>query len=360
MQIADFDGSSDIFVLKSMVDELSNVLEALPRSVEFLLVVMDEFHMMSNNQKYQLLSWIRINSAKVKLCMVSNRKDKSDEDMLREHFDNFFCILQCRGSIPRFIKIIQKISPQSMDGSKKGVCERRFFCHFLRASRGLFGEEMLTFRFYDPLKRLFESYFVVQGFNPITIVEEIAKLIHHKLPYLDFTFVSEFVTQVLEIYDLDKCQIDSGIQDDLGLEAQFKNNFQEKQSEIFSNLVSTLVWCSGLDFDGNFSSFPEFVTCIPSPLSQHPILKILKWANNLHFRVFREPISEVLMINLFHSWKRHFWVDMPARFPHVQLWGGGSDGNSCEVAVVSVDYSDVDEIIRVHDRGYSINWREAG
>ncbi len=109
-RVVRLDGSSDQFMLVAMSDWLQ---QAMPTTQPVLLIV-DEFHMLLQELKDQLLQWVSSRPF-IKLVMISNRYDFADEVLFGRHLAGSqrraglasiqANIVHCRGSLDEVLSV---------------------------------------------------------------------------------------------------------------------------------------------------------------------------------------------------------------------------------------------------------------
>ena len=148
------DGSNDVFVRHAIADVLNRKL-AKHANVEQCLLCCDEWHMMSRDQKIQVLLWAQY--TRVRLVLIANRSDSEDVDLFDEFFREEACTMVfCRGTVAWFFEVFSSFFA---DDSYRTRCERRFFTLWMRCTRNLFGEEMMTLRLRKELSADVQRYF---------------------------------------------------------------------------------------------------------------------------------------------------------------------------------------------------------
>lgn len=78
-----FDGSGDILVKTALEDALARRINLTKRRGQKLLVV-DEYHMLSEAHKRDLFYWLRGKLVAIHVLLIANRFDRNDEQLLRE------------------------------------------------------------------------------------------------------------------------------------------------------------------------------------------------------------------------------------------------------------------------------------
>lgn len=207
------DGSSDDFVRIALTQELDHVLKKFKGSTDGILVL-DEYHMLSPEQKKQLLSWTKQNLGKVKLIMISNRLDETDYDLFNtiskgdmEGMDMMQGVVETRGSLRKLIqqKAFSLIAQHKSEVMGLDTYDVLMFMYlWVRATRGLFGDEMMSMR---PVKAIVEEYcnqFKSDWKQTYSqwedmLHKELAKLLQKKQPTLASEFCELFVSELLQM-----------------------------------------------------------------------------------------------------------------------------------------------------------------
>ncbi len=175
----------------------------------FLLIV-DEFHMMTYDQKVALLDWFQRGgfggfNIEFRLLMISNRFDQDDLQIFEKilcagdsHATKFH-IVNCRGSVERFFSD-EVFGKEFSENSVENMQIKKFFTLWMRSTRNLFGEELMSLR----LKKDIHEYvrrFVQTGES---IEEDITRLLQNKVPHLTRNFCSKYVKEFMKRFGEEK------------------------------------------------------------------------------------------------------------------------------------------------------------
>ena len=355
------DGSSDEFFKQALADILDEHLNELVDANVWYLV-MDEFHMMPVDLKRQLLQWVRSHPS-VKLLMIGNRYDSVDMQLFREVFDvaNPHSHLVCvRNDLVTFLRVK---GSQIENDSNLAL----FASIWLRATRNLFGEELLSFRLFDKIS---DGYDNLEAGRLDYAVRILAKTLKQKIPHNPLSFAKEIVAEILEAYK--QARYSSGSIDAPHPSAVWQDAF----NRVFRHAISIpvtlsrdtpgispwklLVAAALCDRDGTCSSFPEFChperNYIPSSFS-HPLHKLLSWISYMYAReqhVFPMQLGVRILAT-------QGIVDFPLRFPVFPLGYASHPhkDSSWRIACAQVDVGNLEVVIRVVTRGYMIRHSEA-
>eukprot|EP01129_Flabellula_baltica_P005164 TRINITY_DN1846_c0_g2_i1.p1 TRINITY_DN1846_c0_g2~~TRINITY_DN1846_c0_g2_i1.p1 ORF type:complete len:3716 (+),score=608.79 TRINITY_DN1846_c0_g2_i1:330-11150(+) len=332
-----FDGSSDILIQISILDFLRNKLGNLSPSCEVLLIA-DEFHLMTPEQKRQLLQFAFNSPFNIILVMISNRYDMKDLELFRKYNleDN---IVKCRGSFEYLTEIeyVTRSDKYQVGCDTASVME--FLQLFLKVTRGLFGENMLSFRFLKPvIEHLWE--------DPSDLIQKLADEISKK----DLTIEKSFArTLVRQISDLSK-KLSEGEKPDID---QIIRSLKQRDLSSLCMLFTSVVYYS--DDNEMAMGYPEFSTeAIKNFYNYHPFQRLISWLEYIMERHNRDnPISQYSQ-NLWVFFSSFSICDLPGRFPLFSTVGGSRD-SQCEVYAINGDPDDVQEIIEITQRGFIFN-----
>jgi hypothetical protein len=354
------DGSSDEFFKQALADVLDEHLDELVEAKVWYLI-MDEFHMMPVDLKRQLLQWVRSHPS-VKLLMIGNRYDSVDIQLFTDIFDvldpsnHLVCV---RNDLQTFLAV-----KRAEIGSNGNFA--LFISIWLRVTRNLFGEELLSFRLFLPIKESFHHY---DGGLVDKAAEILSGILRQKVPHNSREFAINIVGVILEAYKRAKYPNDatapqlSEIWED-AFKRVFKNPIQIPslgQDSATIRPTTLLVSAALCDRDGSSSSFPEF--CHPErgyiPSFSHPTHKLLSWISYMYGRE-NHTFPMALGVKVFG---RQGIIDFPLRFPvfptGMEVITSAHNESSWRIACARVDISNLEAVIQVVIRGYMIRQSEA-
>ena len=171
------DGSDDELVFTP----LRTILETkIPPNSGLRLLVLDEVHMLTNDQKRELFSWLKLNADRLRTLLIANRMDLYDFELmnslkLNSQTDAYRDIFLAR--LPK--SILQEFM------SLREVKNQKVIFRFFHCARSLFGGEAISLRIVETLDKLIVK-------NPFPI-EEIGAMLLEKLPTISLLSARDFV-----------------------------------------------------------------------------------------------------------------------------------------------------------------------
>jgi hypothetical protein len=284
-----------------LISLLQNKLGSTINITKKYALVVDEFHMMSAEHKEQLVSYVQQYGKNIYLIMISNRYDKFDLDLFTRYFVvNSVLLAKC--SIPELQLHFTRGNEDAMPVSK------RFLSLWARVTRVLFGEEMLSYRFIEKIKK----YYFNNGSK-----ESLAEILKEKNQTFTITFCSEFVSQFLLLVQYDKTETNAD-----NNYVSLSDVFDQSPKTIpkVSNLVSLLIRTGLADINENSLSYPEFsVSQIQNYYSFHPVLKIYTWMYYIFSRVNSGEIVLKYKPNILKMLSVYEFFELPGRFPRIDF-----------------------------------------
>ncbi|CAK0847884.1 unnamed protein product [Prorocentrum cordatum] len=147
--IHEFDGSSDILVTTALAEVLQRTVAAQGRRGQRLLIL-DEYHMLSDDHKDELFEWVRAKlGPTLRVVLIGNRIDSKDRERLEQSRPT-------PGAPPVQVALIQtRLSRSRIESvlEARGNSEkhRGAVCDWLVGCRLVFGEESASLRLCDAL-----------------------------------------------------------------------------------------------------------------------------------------------------------------------------------------------------------------
>jgi len=248
------DGSSDIFISKTMLDVLRS------KSLNGGMLVVDEYHMLSDAHKKELCTWARHPSqSSISLVLIANRIDELDRH-LASNADNpevqpLVTIIETRLTARKIIDVIGR----RFVGSPTSVT--RCIAHFLRVVRLIMGNETISLRWLDPLKKEFEAWASEsKSLNELTI-----SLISHCMSISPTTSITT-ITQVCGAFVR---ALETILAD--------KPTIEIASAALQQSVGGTLVALSLLDTNDDLVPIPDFIPCFHRSGSYCPSVTLAAW-----------------------------------------------------------------------------------
>jgi len=251
------DGSDDIFTRIALRDVLRMKADTctVTDGVKIVLIV-DEYHFMTKALKLELLAWYRLNNHRFVLLLVSNRFDEHDKDLFSNKVDKAReapapsmggdrdgtpqgIIIEARGTVSRSILCTALPMVLKHRGSPVGAQEEwqglpylpgsftpaltlaptgeweavaadkltpksctdcgvaAFVYVFITTCYGLFGDEMLSLRFAEPIV----TTWLVARPEDRASAKDLMQVLLNKHSYLPVRFVQQFVDTIKTVTD---------------------------------------------------------------------------------------------------------------------------------------------------------------
>jgi hypothetical protein len=275
-----------------------------------------------------LIGWVLQRLDWLKVVLVANRSDNMDSlllELAKKQVSNsdsctvkpYFCRLPLS-----FIEQYTKNDPNLIN--QRSVA---FVVAWHRAARSLFSDEALSLR---TVKKLLEEY--QKGGSSHVLIENLKSVLLPKMPFLGKYCCHKFTQYLLECYE---SYVDNAV-------------FPEGETSPLRLLVKT-----GLaDKEGEWISFPEFSSTIPSSHKVHPIVRLAAWVKVIWTQA---GVSEDHVMASLGCLTRLQVVDQ-AKFPFIMGESGATDFSRGEVFSKSGFYSDIMWLADTINHGHAVNW----
>jgi len=139
LKVSRIDCSNDELVERALVSVLE---EEFPTgSIQEGILIADEFHMMSDDQKEELIAWIIPRLNWIKVFLVGNRSTEMDHllmNRVREFAGDAVAVVEGRLTVE---KVLELFGPRLRDARKQ-----RFLGLWCRGCRSLFSDESISLR----------------------------------------------------------------------------------------------------------------------------------------------------------------------------------------------------------------------
>lgn len=366
------DGSSDQLLRFAIVDLLDARFEAKATNKPWVIVV-DEWHMMSEAQKREVLSWVAMRSNKTLLFAVGNRSDQLDLELFAQsardggngdgvegHF------IRARGTVARFLEVYG----QENDKAEAAIARRKFLISWLRCTRNLFGEEMLTLRSKEALD---SAWAQMMGADRDEAIRNLIRFLHHKVAHLKPEFCDPLIRQLFN----GSLQNGTGHSstgsltlfffpppDNASVIARLNTATSKGGPDVFAFLKDV----SLLDLNEANLAYPNFSTDgIRESFQYHPVLRITTWIDYMMREGQKQHPSlqlpsDAFLDELATQLARFYIIDLPGRFPLMRpsnVQNLSRKWEHCQVRCGKLDPRRIEETIQLVHRGYGINIDEA-
>lgn len=317
--IHEFDGSSDILVTTALAEVLQRTMTSQSMQSQKLLIL-DEYHMLSDEHKDELFEWVRAKlGSELRVVLIANRSDSKDRERLEQ--------IRPTGASQVKVALLQtRLSrlriQQVMESRGNAERWRPAICDWLVASRLLFGEESVSLRLCDTLEALLETP------EPRGALIE---LLLHRVPTVSRTSAVDFVDAYLQ-----------------------HEGFRRKTA--FGNTL--LGFCFRVAMQDvqsdELCSFVEFLSLTPKAHEAPPAVRLLAWA------CYVMNAKKTWDLNgLAAMWsKRHLFVDQ-VNFPfELAEEALGYPTGSGPTFSWAGDPSSMRDLVDAVRRGHSVDWAE--
>ncbi|CAJ1390507.1 unnamed protein product [Effrenium voratum] len=314
--IHEFDGSSDILVTTALAEVLQRTMISQSTMHSQKLLILDEYHMLSDEHKDELFEWVRAKlGPELRVVLIANRSDSKDRERLEQ--------LRPAASQVRVAHLQTRLSrkriEQVMDARGNSEKWRPAVCDWLVASRLLFGEEAVSLRLCDTLEA------ILQKLEPRASLIE---LLLHRVPTVSRTSASDFVDAYLQHQGL-------------------------RRKAATQSLVSFCFRVALQDLSDELCSFVEFLSLTPRAHEAPPAVRLLAWA------CYVMNAKKWDLSGLSSVWsKRHLFVDQ-VNFPfELSEEALGSPSNSGPTFSWAGDPTSLRDLVDAVRRGHSVDWAD--
>jgi hypothetical protein len=319
LNVSRIDCSNDELVERALISVLE---EHFPTgSIQEGILIADEFHMMTDDQKEELISWVIPRLNWMKVFFVGNRSTEVDHLLMkriREYTGDSSCTVEGRLTVEKVLELFSA----KLDNRK-----RRFLELWCRGCRGLFSDESISLRN------------IKDELMPIIMHKQFWKdplqtLLISKNPSLGSLICEQFVDLVLDVFsrDMDDEQIRDAARDG-------------------SSAVRLLVLTVLSDTTNSISSYREFCNRMTASHEAHPILRLAAWVTY----VFRSGGHSVPSLDVL---RRLDMIDQVG-FPLIRSEARYGPLISCDGFAARGDYSNLQWMADKIQHGHAINWERA-
>ena len=254
MALKYFDGSSDILVKTALEDALNRRINLTKRTGRKLLVV-DEYHMLSESHKRDLFYWLRGKLVNLHVLLIANRHDRNDEELLRG------CSVEVDGGQFGADTAVSKPLQVRLDKAKIiEVAEIRQCRHkeniarWLLCSRLIFGEESISLRAILPLESILNKYHR-DDFRECRAA--LAEYLAGKVPTISHRTALEFADA-------------------------YCARLRDPASAPIATLCGVLVSYAWLDWEDRAYSYPAMMKELPRNFRYPPAVRLAFWCSYIH------------------------------------------------------------------------------
>jgi len=328
--IEEFDGSSDILVHHTLAELLNRAV-----TVRVGMLVVDEYHMLSDEHKEELYAWLQDKLSVLRVVLIANRIDSRDRERLRacmhlRHEDDSTPEDQ-RTVVLLEARLTRKMADEVMVKRSNTPRVREAVGKWLVASRLIFGEESVSLRIIDQLDRILSGDTAQQ--HP-----KLIELLLNKVPTISRVSAEDFVGAFLGAMSGNL---------PVGTEGPF----------------ATLMHVALKDENDRLCSLLEFLMRMPKAYDALPAVRLIVWAayalNALKDPAEKEKAKkkDVVSVPLNSVLGSEFVDQVGVPF---QLRDAGGNGAHGFAFTWSGDYSSLDGLIDAVKHGHSIDWADVG
>jgi len=318
--IHEFDGSSDILVTTALAEVLQRTITTQSSQGSQKLLILDEYHMLSDEHKDELFEWVRAKlGPTLRVVLIANRIDSKDRQRLEESRP-----LSSDGPSVKVALIQTRLSRDFVQTVMvaRGNSDkwRDAICDWMVGSRLVFGEESVSLRLCDTLDELLRRP------DPrLALID----LLLHRIPTISRITATEFVAAYLQHISL-----------------------RSQGALPASGLVGLCFRVAMLDRSKDqCCSFVEFLEHTPRVHESLPAVRLMAWC------VYMISARGAWDINLSSAWcKRRTFVDQ-VNFPF-EL-GEESAGSPCGLGPTfswAGDPTSLRDLVDAVKRGHSVDW----
>jgi len=328
-QHATIDGSDDRLVDMA----LREILEIeLPDASKRLFLIVDEFHMLRENHKVDLFSWLKERARNLQVLLIANRKDARDEELL-ETFKK-------ESGVPpeRVQSITTRLSLTNLNTvmDDEGVQHKDAIRRWVHCARCLFGGEAVSLRNLKDLDAAID--------DPRSASHALERLLLDKRPIISKATAHDFVACFMESRESRSAS---------------HTRVVEAVANICKGAVSLMfqaALCTEKE-DRVGMDYPDFVAFgLPFPYDAPPSLRIAAWC--CHMREAANATQSKQLVQQMDGPESIFGpmlVDQ-CGFP-LQLLDQHTGPIWVGLAFSwSGDYSQLREITNAVKRGHSVDW----
>eukprot|EP00397_Hematodinium_sp_SG-2012_P000052 GEMP01000052.1.p1 GENE.GEMP01000052.1~~GEMP01000052.1.p1 ORF type:complete len:3639 (-),score=971.80 GEMP01000052.1:1016-11932(-) len=229
-----FDCSSELLVASALSELLQKVVQGGNG-----VLVLDEYHMLTEDQKSELFDWLRSRAASMKVVLVANRVDSRDRDLLNSMHMVPTTLLETRLTRTKIEEVMQyRQCPPELQGH---------IADWLVCARLVFGDDATSLRLIDDVMRILMMPAAER-------CVKLKKLLLDKLPRLAPLSAEEFA-------------------------AAFMNHTMNNKTNGSNGSFATLFRVALLDAENDtLASFVEILERVPAIYSAPPAVRLLVWA----------------------------------------------------------------------------------
>jgi len=319
LKVSRIDCSNDELVERALVSVLE---EQFPTgSIQEGILIADEFHMMSDDQKEELIAWIIPRLNWMKVFLVGNRSTEMDHllmNRVREYAGEAVAVVEGRLTVEKVLELFAK----NIDDRKT-----RFLELWCRACRGLFSDESISLR---NIKDELMPIITKKQFWK----ESLCNLIMAKNPSLGSVICEQFVDIVLDVHSRDMS------------DSQIREAASDGSSAVRLLVLTTLS-----DSTNNACSYREFAMRTTASHEAHPVLRLAAWV----VYIFRKQGSVVPPLDVL---RRLDMIDQVG-FPLIRSEARYGPLISCDAFAARGDYTNLQWMADKIQHGHAINWDRA-
>lgn len=340
-RFVNFDCSGDALVQQALVTLLDNALLGIELGTDPVVLVADEYHMLSCRKKAEFLKWAETKLGDIKVVLIANRDDADDES-LNQRLRNVSSgaaptsiIWRARVGIPKMLEALSTCRMNSPATPRKAVT-------FFSTIRTLICDDVVSLRMVPDLCT-----------SPYQN-ESLASSLRTKLQPENGAFISMLLESFDRIYD--------------GLFAESKSHVATKYNEtsdpidllVFTGMLpAMLLWdpSSANQLSDTVVTFLEFVAQT-SAYNVHPAVRLASWISHVVAKVNIELPGSLAPRDVAQSLeilRTVAFVDHPSFFPIIEGCGSKADLDSCRTLVYP-HVPTLDGIYRALVRHEAIDW----
>ncbi len=187
-------------------------------------------------------------------------------------------VLNIRGSLERFFYIYETIEAVKEEFPP---LRKRFFTAWMRSTRNLFGEEMMSMRYKNDLQKLFHNFSMNQD-----ITESLAQLLKSKMLHLIPDFCRQYAQQFVLHLREERNYINQHPNESMDtlFATLDKKYLVQPNSNIYMEVLFKISMLNLQELNASYPEFSSDALFVPDFHRVHPVYKILSWIHCINFQ----------------------------------------------------------------------------
>ena len=325
MRCERMDGSDDQLVTKALQRILS---DKVPAHGEAVLVV-DEYHMLNNNHRDELIEWLVPRLNRLSVVFIANRLDQSDEERVGK----------CTEAIGEervhtiHARLTLKKLKEFCSGAEIESSDR--LATWLTCCRLIFGNQSVSLRAFGPIRDVLDDN---KG-EVATRKRDLAELLSNKMPTISYQSANQFV----EVFWRDVFSM--------------PNNASGRAPSTAMEILYDFAKLDQAEGDKGDTAmtFPEFVKEPGHKMLEYPpSVRLAAWC--IYMKQLHEPARKVIDFKPLLETKFIDQTGFPFQLEENCRVEQLREGKSFSWEPATNDYSDLLEIKNAINHGHSVDW----